>query len=73
MSRTAGIRDSVKFSNCLVNDKQVSEEIRVDSIAGVTLGVTGTPVILVNEWRFDGYPGRSELERYISNAIKASQ
>jgi protein-disulfide isomerase len=72
-AHSAGIRDSTNFRKCLGTNESVASEIRADSIAGAALGVTGTPVILVNDMRFDGYPGRAELDRYIARAIKTAE
>jgi protein-disulfide isomerase len=65
----AGVTDTVQFDKCL-DDSSVSEEIRRDSVAGIRLGVTGTPTILIRDLRIDGSPSAKELDRYISDALR---
>jgi protein-disulfide isomerase len=57
----AGITDTVAFNRCLY-EGAAAAQLRLDSMAAMELRLTGTPLVLVNGWRFDRAPSASEIE-----------
>lgn len=68
IARDAGITDTLAFSACM-SDSATASALRSDSLSASPLKIPGTPVIFVNEWRFDGYPGAVQLEAYVKRAL----
>ncbi|HSW30414.1 MAG TPA: thioredoxin domain-containing protein [Longimicrobiales bacterium] len=60
----AGVRDTITFKTCL-DDTATLDRVRQDATAGRTLGVTGTPYLLINDRLFQGSPGLSHLNQYV--------
>jgi protein-disulfide isomerase len=65
----AGIRDTTAFAPCM-RDSATRMRVREDIEAGRALGITGTPVILVNAAKFRGVLPNGELERQVSSALQ---
>lgn len=68
MAREAGVTDTLAFSACM-SDTATASALRSDSLSAAPLKIPGTPVIFVNEWRFDGYPGADQIEAYVKRAL----
>lgn len=60
----AGISDTAGIANCALKPSQYP---RIDQgmAFGRKIGITGTPTVLVNGWRFPGTPSKEELEDFI--------
>jgi protein-disulfide isomerase len=63
-ARSAGVIDATRFDSCLA-DSTFKGRIEADIAAGNQLGVTGTPTVLVNQWRLVGAPTRQALDSLI--------
>jgi protein-disulfide isomerase len=66
----AGVPDTGSFGQCLRDSAAVTPRIRADIAAGSKLGVTGTPVLLVNEKLVIGLPGGQQLHELVDRAMK---
>jgi hypothetical protein len=44
-------------------------QIAIDSVAGDSFGVVGTPTLLINGLCIMGFPGRVALERAVADAL----
>lgn len=64
----SGIADQKAFGSCMRDDSN-DAALRIDSIAGVRLGVRGTPTLLINDLRFSGSPGKDSLNHYVNKAL----
>ena len=71
LAREAGIVDTSAFNACL-SDPATRAQVTRDSVAGVRLGMTGTPTLVLNDVRFSGSPGIDTLEAYIARALDHS-
>jgi protein-disulfide isomerase len=67
----AGIRDTARFERCM-REASIRNVITRDSIVAGRLGARGTPTLLLNNLRFDGYPGRKPLEAYLVQFLRKS-
>jgi protein-disulfide isomerase len=56
-----GSIDKAVFSDCF-DSEQSRSQVRLDSIAARKLGATGTPTVLVNDWRLFGTPSFDMLD-----------
>lgn len=63
-----GISDTTTFKKCL-RSSAVHDKVSSDSAAAVSLGVPGTPAILVDSVLFLGNPGRRRLEALIDTLM----
>lgn len=63
-AREAGIRDSIQFASCIGEPSAVP---RIDAGLALadSLGVRGTPTIIVNGWMFSAPPSARELTRVV--------
>jgi protein-disulfide isomerase len=68
-AREAGILDTAAFTHCL-KDASVAAEITRDSLAASTLGVHGTPTILLDSLEYVGSPGLTRMDEYIANSVR---
>jgi protein-disulfide isomerase len=68
----AGVSDTITFDRCL-EDSTVIAQVKRDSVAGVKLGVSGTPTLLIKDLRIDGSPSPEELNRYVSEALRENK
>jgi protein-disulfide isomerase len=66
--QAAGISDTLAFNNCIRDSVHV-DRIRVDQEAGKALKVTGTPTVLVNQWRIRG-GAKESIIKLIEDALK---
>lgn len=65
----AGVADTTTFATCMSSERATAL-VREDSLAGVRLRVTGTPAVILNQWRFsDGAPSEETLERMIKQEL----
>jgi len=58
----ANISDTAGFERC-VRDTAAVARIAFGRALGEEMGLNGTPVIIINGWRFDRPPGRAQLVR----------
>ena len=72
LAYTAGARDSVRFQTCVTN-REFSTKVGIDSSAGESLAMIGTPTILVNNQRFDGAPTLARLDSAIFQQRNSAQ
>lgn len=72
VAKRIGVRDTSLFQECLSNGS-VLPTLRADSVAAESLGITGTPMLLVNDWKVQGNPGPVELARLISRASRETE
>lgn len=68
MATKAGIADTLMLSSCAASAR-ANESIAIDSAAAVELGVTGTPTILINGWRYPGAPSLPTLDSVITEML----
>jgi len=66
--RTAGIADTALFRSCVASQ---SEQAFVDrgTSAGKSVGVSGTPTILVNGWRLGAPPDEASLDEAVTRIL----
>jgi len=69
VARRAGIQRQAAFDTC-VGQNLYQARIDEDRGEGRTLGVAGTPTLLINGVLVEGAPDSIALERYIENAIE---
>ena len=67
-----GVPDTSAFRRCL-GDDEAAVRLHSDSLAAEALGITGTPLILINGWRIQGSLPEKELDELISRALKERQ
>lgn len=67
-ARDAGVPDLASFELCVASPDPV-KAIHRDTIAGNALGITGTPMFLVNDLRVPNYPGTEKLIEYVEDAL----
>lgn len=70
-ARDVHVPDIDLFSRCLTDPRSAAVLVR-DSIAGASLGIQGTPTILINDLELGGYPGKVALDKYIKAASNAT-
>lgn len=68
----AGVPDSTQFRHCIQDSLQVSAIDR-DTAAADRLGVTGTPTILVNQYRLSGVASVVQLDKYVRLALNTTR
>lgn len=66
-SRT-GIGDTSYVSACAL-DPTPSPSVEASIAFGTELGVTGTPSLMVNGWRYQGLPSTTQLEAFIKQIL----
>lgn len=66
----AGLLDTAAFEACTRDSATVMPRIQADMKAGADLGVTGTPVLLVNDQLFSGAPTAEQLRDLVDRALK---
>ena len=66
----AGVRDSLAFDRCL-SDSSVAARVESDRRAGDSLGVRGTPTVLINGVKFTGVPTTNQLDSLVQAALRA--
>lgn len=59
-----GIVDTTNFAACLESPLS-AEAVNADSVAASGLEIGGTPMVLVNGWRFGGAPPMTTLDSII--------
>ena len=69
LAARSGVRDTVGFSRCF-RDSVVLGHIKRDVDVGNTLGVAGTPGLLVNGEFMVGTPSRERLQDLVDKALK---
>jgi protein-disulfide isomerase len=68
-----GLKNPKLLAKCMQSDA-VAASFVADSLAGVQLGVSGTPTIVINEWRLrSGAPPDSVLDQLISKELKRAR
>ena len=70
IAATLGV-NSASFEACL-GDSSVSQRVREDSLDAKRLGVTGTPTVLVNQWRLFGTPTTAMLDSIVLSVMPKS-
>ena len=63
-AQQVGVADSSAFTLCL-QDQAVASALRADSLAAEALRITGTPLVMINGWLFDGTPSEQAIEEVI--------
>jgi len=61
IAHSVGISNIASFRGCMQSATAIAA-LREDSLAGVALGVNGTPTIIVNGWVFAGAPSMRQVE-----------
>lgn len=64
IAREARIDDPASYSTCLSGPTAL-KALRDDSLAGLALGIAGTPLVIVNGWEFPGTPTTGEMDNLI--------
>ena len=70
LARRARVADVEAFNGCAA-DSATMNRVRQDVSAAHRLGVTGTPVVLMNGTRYRGTITEDELEELIQAALKS--
>lgn len=60
-AQAASVPDSGAFRQCMSRDEKV-EALELGLASGKRIGITGTPLVLLNGWRYATVPTRVELE-----------
>lgn len=71
-ARTAGMRDSSRFNECLHSSAPI-RALEVDTTDARRLAIRGTPLLVIENIRVDGMPSIDSLQAYIRRAHKAPQ
>jgi protein-disulfide isomerase len=69
LAQRASVADSAVFSEC-ISAIQPIPSIDSDRAAGNTLGIGGTPAVLVNETLLAGLPDSTYLIEHIEKALR---
>jgi len=64
----AGVADTAAFAKCMA-DSTTSGNIDVGLALGKKIGITGTPTIFLNGWRYVGAPSDTELVRAVGDLL----
>jgi protein-disulfide isomerase len=72
LARRARISDPVAFTRCVHSNTFVGRVVR-DIIAGDSLGVVGTPTMLVNDVRFTGVPRLAFLDSLVRRVLSRDE
>ncbi|MEX1183356.1 MAG: thioredoxin domain-containing protein [Gemmatimonadota bacterium] len=64
----AGVTDAERYSNCVSLQTSFPRIAMGKSIA-TELGITGTPTVFINGWRFPTPPSEAEMERVIGEIL----
>jgi hypothetical protein len=72
VARSAGANDTGKFAACM-RDPASSAIVDSGVAAGRRLGIDGTPTLLVNGWKYDGFVPEVALRRIIANLIRGKR
>jgi protein-disulfide isomerase len=72
IARRVGVIDTNAFSLCLTT-ATVATKLKTDSLAATSLGIPGTPLVLVNEWMYRGAPTQATLDSVISHELAKSR
>ena len=67
LASRAGLQDSASFAACTSND-QVLARIRADVAAAQSLGIRGTPLVLLDSTLIQGAPTSEYLRGYLRRA-----
>ena len=59
-----GVLDRPGFLSCVESDWAAQQVVR-DSLDGVKAGIAGTPLVIINGWRFPGTPSLDDMLRLI--------
>jgi protein-disulfide isomerase len=67
-ARDAGVTDTKLFERCTVSTSPLT---RVDAgrAAGKRLGVSGTPTVIINGWKYPSPPGSAEISRAVDSVL----
>lgn len=69
LAEQAGVPDPEAFVRC-VQSADISAVIEKDIDAADAFGMGLVPLILVNQHLFSGYPGHTQLKRYVATALR---
>lgn len=67
----AALPDSEEFANC-VTEERYADRIAADSATATTLGITGTPLVVLNDSMYSGAPPLPLLRRMVTQAVQGS-
>jgi len=68
----AGVRDTLSFVHCMA-DSGVRRNVQAGLTLGKKIGVTGTPTVLLNGWRYSGTPSDTELVRAVGDLLSGKR
>jgi protein-disulfide isomerase len=68
----AGIVDTLAFDVCM-RDGAAAREVAIDTLAAHRLGVTGTPTLLFNEVRIEGYIGSERMDTLVVESLRRAR
>jgi protein-disulfide isomerase len=64
----AGLKDTLSFNGCMADTARFGR-IRSGVALGNRIGISGTPSIILNGWRYGGVPQDSELVRAVGDLL----
>lgn len=64
----AEVMDTIRFGGCLTEPAHVAR-LQRDSIAAESLGITGTPTVMVNEWRMWETPTAAAITKIVRREL----
>jgi len=71
-AQEAGIQDTAAIQRCAVDRRPVAR-IASGVAFGREIGVTGTPTVLINGWRYYGAPTKEELTKAVERLLKGKK
>jgi len=69
LAKQAGISDPAQFDECMADTRPV-ERIEQGRRLRDSLGVRGTPTIIVNGWKLPMPPSSEDLDKMVKNVLK---
>ncbi|MFG0251646.1 MAG: DsbA family protein [Phycisphaerales bacterium JB038] len=64
--------DSTEFAKCMTNGS-AKARLLADSVAAVSAGITGTPLILINGRRVRGFPGAAIMDSLVALELESAR
>jgi protein-disulfide isomerase len=72
LAALAHVPDTSRFRECL-NSSEAASTVERDWSLGKALGVIGTPTLLLNGHRYDGFLGYRQLDSLVETLGRASE
>lgn len=68
IAASSGVVDTTSFMSCM-QESRPTEKVRQDSALGVEVGLTGTPLVILNNLKFSGTPDLASLRGHVKKLV----